>query len=78
MIKFLNPLLTIVFICIFIIPNANSFQTDIAQKYNDIFSSKILSEEDVKNYQQAYYFQEKCKWKSANRFILKIQNKLKL
>ncbi len=75
MIKFFNSLLLILCICIFIIPNAHSFQTDIAQKYNDIFSSKILSEEDVKNYQQAYYFQEKCKWKSANRFILKIQNK---
>ncbi len=75
MIKFFNSLLLILCICIFIIPNAHSFQTDIAQKYNDIFSSKILSEEDVKNYQKAYYFQEKCKWKSANRFILKIQNK---
>ena len=32
----------------FIIPNAHSFQTDITQKYNDIFSSKILSEEDEK------------------------------
>jgi soluble lytic murein transglycosylase len=54
---------------------AFGFQVDISKKYNNIFSSKILSEEDVHNYQQAYLFQEQCKWKSANRYILKIQNK---
>ncbi len=54
---------------------AFGFQIDISKKYNNIFSSKILSEEDVHNYQQAYLFQEQCKWKSANRYILKIQNK---
>ena len=54
---------------------AFGFQAGISKKYNNIFSSKILSEEDVHNYQQAYLFQEQCKWKSANRYILKIQNK---
>ncbi|MDC3178056.1 hypothetical protein OBA41_01940, partial [Pelagibacteraceae bacterium] len=52
-----------------------AYQQDIVLKYNNIFSSKVLSDEDVYNYQQAYNFQEKCKWKSANNFILKINNK---
>ena len=51
------------------------YQQDIVIKYDNIFSKKVLSEEDVYNYQQAYKFQEKCKWKSANNFILKIKNK---
>tara|TARA_A100001011_G_C14320387_1_gene850299 strand:+ start:5786 stop:7525 length:1740 start_codon:yes stop_codon:yes gene_type:complete len=55
--------------------DVNSFQVDISKKYNDIFSSKILNDSDIYNYQQAYFYQEKCKWKSADRFILKIQNK---
>ena len=68
--------ISIIFInFIFIIPSASAFQLDIANKYSNIFSSKVLSDEDVYNYQQAYYFQEKCKWKSANRFILKIKDK---
>ncbi len=57
---------------------AFGFQVEISKKYNDIFSSKILSQTDINNYQQAYLFQEKCKWKSANRHILKIQNKILL
>ena len=65
----------VIFILISISFRALGFQIDISNKYNNIFSSKILSEEDVKNYQQAYLFQEQCKWKSANRYILKIENK---
>ncbi len=52
-----------------------AFQNDISKKYDNIFSNKLLSQEDINNYQQAYLFQEKCKWKSANRYILKIKNK---
>ena len=52
-----------------------AYQQDIVDKYDNIFSSKVLSDEDIYNYQQAYKFQEKCKWKSANNFILKIKNK---
>ncbi len=55
--------------------SAFSFQIDVSKKYNKIFSSKILSDEDVYNYQKAYFYQEQCKWKSANKFILKIKNK---
>ncbi len=54
------------------------FQVDISKKYNKIFSNKILSQEDIHSYQQAYFFQEQCKWKSANRYILKIKNKILL
>ena len=68
-----NILISFILLCI----STKSFglQLDISEKYNNIFSSKILSEEDVHYYQQAYLFQEQCKWKSANRYILKIQNK---
>ena len=57
---------------------AYSYQTAISDKYNNIFSTKILSEKDIHNYRQAFFFQEQCKWKSANSHILKIQNKLLL
>ena len=62
----------------YLIPIAHAFQTDISEKYNNIFSSKVLSESDVNNYQQAYFFQEQCKWKTANNYILKIKNKILL
>ena len=57
---------------------AYSYQTAISNKYDNIFSTKILSEKDIHNYRQAFFFQEQCKWKSANSHILKIQNKLLL
>ena len=71
-IKFNKSILFLLFFKIFLTSNANAFQDDITKKYNKIFSSPILSSEDVNNYQKAYYFQEKCKWKSANSYILKI------
>ena len=73
--KKINFKILISFFLLFFSCKSFGFQSDISNKYNNIFSSKILSEEDVNNYQQAYYFQEQCKWKSANRFILKIKNK---
>ena len=56
--------------------NGYSYEITIAEKYYDIFSSEILSEDDIENYRNAYLFQEKCKWKSANKYILKISNKI--
>ena len=73
--KKINFKILISFFLLFFSCKSFGFQSDISNKYNNIFSSKILSEEDVNNYQQAYLFQEKCKWKSANRYILKIKNK---
>ena len=53
-----------------------AYETSVAKKYKDIFTNNILSERDVENYRQAYVFQEQCKWKSANRHILKISDTL--
>ena len=53
-----------------------AFQTKISNKYDQIFSKKILSEKDVNNYRQVYLFQNECKWKSANKHLLKIKNKI--
>ena len=56
----------------------NSFEISIANKYNDIFSSDILNADDIENYRKIYLLQENCKWKSANKYIFKIQNKILL
>ena len=53
-----------------------AFDESVAAKYNDIFAKNILSEEDITNYRFAYSFQNSCKWKSANKHILKISNKV--
>ena len=73
--KKINVIIFLFFIFLFFSEKVFGFQFDISKKYDDIFSSKILSQEDVFNYRQAYFFQEQCKWKSANKYILKIQNK---
>ena len=52
-----------------------SYEYSVAEKYNEIFTKNILSQNDLENYRQAYLFQEKCKWKSANKHLLKISNK---
>ena len=53
-----------------------AFQSKISNKYDQIFSKKILSELDVNNYRKAYAFQEQCKWKEANKNLIKIKNKI--
>ena len=65
----------IIFILLFF-KLSHAYESSVAEKYNDIFTKKILSKNDVDNYRQAYVFQEQCKWKSANRHILKISNTL--
>jgi len=65
----------IIFILLFF-KLSHAYESSVAEKYNDIFTKKILSKNDVDNYRQAYLFQEECKWKSANRHILKISNTL--
>ena len=67
------------FILIFILifsKLSHAYEPSVAKKYKDIFTINILSESDVENYRQAYLFQEECKWKSANKHILKISNTL--
>ena len=53
-----------------------AFQPKISNKYDQIFSKKILSEKDVNHYRKIYLFQNECKWKSANKYLLKIKNKI--
>ena len=55
---------------------SKAYESSVAEKYNEIFTKNILSENDVGNYREAYRFQEQCKWKSANKHILKISNKI--
>ena len=56
----------------------NSYEISIANKYNEIFSNDILNADDIENYQKIYLLQKNCKWKSANKYIFKIQNKILL
>ena len=58
------------FFVIFFSTNTYSYQILVSEKYDEIFSIKILSDDDVKNYRKAYMFQDECKWKSANKYIL--------
>ena len=48
----------------------------ISSKYTEIFNDKILINEDIINYKKIFLSQEDCKWKKANRDILKIKNKI--
>ena len=56
----------------------NSYEISITNKYNDIFTNEILNTNDIENYRKIYLLQENCKWKSANKYIFKIQNKILL
>jgi len=56
----------------------NSYEISIANKYNEIFTNDILNVDDIENYRKIYLLQENCKWKSANKYIFKIQNKILL
>ncbi len=60
-----------------LLPEKNhAFQFKIANKYDQIFSKKILSQDDINHYRKIYTLQEECKWKSANKHILKIKNNI--
>ena len=48
----------------------------ISNKYDEIFSKKILSTFDTTNYRKIFEYQDTCKWKLANKYIFKIQNKI--
>ena len=53
----------------------NSYEINIENKYNEVFSNTILNTSDIENYRNIFRLQEDCKWKSANKFIFKIKNK---
>ena len=71
----INLILLIIFLLLFTF-KTYGYQIEIAEKYNKIFSTPYLSESDITNYRFAYDFQDKCKWKSADKYILKIKNKI--
>ena len=48
----------------------------ISNKYDQIFSKKILSTLDITIYSKIFEYQDACKWKLANKYILKIQNNI--
>ena len=56
----------------------NSYEISIANKYNDIFTNDTLNTNDIENYRKIYLLQKNCKWKSANKYIFLIQNKILL
>ena len=74
-IKIYLKLFIFFFIVIFSNPTL-AFKTSVAEKYNDIFTNNILTQSDIENYRAAYMFQEQCKWKSANKHMLKISDTL--
>ena len=53
---------------------ANIINDEISEKYSQIFSQNILNDADVNNYKKVFEFQEICKWKKADKYILKIKN----
>ena len=49
---------------------------EISKKYSQIFSQKILNNADIDNYKKIIKYQEACKWKRANKYILEIENNI--
>ena len=74
--KTFNFIFFIFFIFYFNTGVAFVINEEIFKKYNDIFSEKLLSKNDVKNYQEIFKLQEDCEWKKANKLILLVQNKV--
>ena len=74
----MNIFKIIILIIIFITTASKSaiVNQEISRKYFDIFSKSILTEKDVSHYRKIFQFQENCKWKLANKYILNINNKI--
>ena len=56
--------------------NSQIINENISLKYSNIFDKKILSNDDIKNYQKVFEFQDQCKWKLADKYILRINKKI--
>ncbi|MBS57104.1 MAG: hypothetical protein CMP16_04450 [Rickettsiales bacterium] len=67
---------TLIFFLYSIPLNSAIVNEEISSKYDKIFSKSILSNEDTINYRKIFIYQEDCKWKLANKYILKINNKI--
>ena len=53
---------------------ATVINDEISKKYSQIFSQNILNDADINNYKKVFEYQEVCKWKMANKYILEIEN----
>ena len=69
-------ILTLIFISINNVSFGSIINEEISKKYFDIFAEPELSKKDIINYKKIFTYQEICEWKKANKFILKIQNKI--
>ena len=78
MMKIFNTFICCLMICFFVslANNVYSYEKKVSDKYNNIFSSNILNEEDLENYRKINFFQKQCKWKIANKYLFNIQNKI--
>tara|TARA_B100000579_G_C22845548_1_gene864101 strand:+ start:1632 stop:3404 length:1773 start_codon:yes stop_codon:yes gene_type:complete len=56
--------------------NAGLINDNISKKYDLIFKDKILDKEDLNSYKKIFELQEDCRWKKADKYIFKIQNKI--
>ena len=53
---------------------ANVINDEISKKYSQFFSQNVLNDADINNYKKIFKYQEVCKWKKANKYILEIEN----
>ena len=75
--KIFNKIIIIYFIIlIFNNLSASVIKTDISDKYYDIFSKPILSNDDIERYRKIINYQESCNWKLANKYILELKNEI--
>ena len=72
----ISKIIILIFICITTASKSAVVNQKISNKYFNIFSNPILTEKDVSRYQKIFQFQENCKWKLANKYILNINNKI--
>ena len=56
--------------------NAAILNQEISNKYKDIFYNDILNSNDLTNYKKIIEYQDKCKWKLANKYIFQIENQI--
>ena len=72
----LYRIFTLILILLTTVSKSAIVNHEISKKYFDIFSKPILMEKDIVSYQTIFQFQENCKWKLANKYILNINNKI--
>ena len=69
-------LITIIIICFTNNGIAFTINKNLSEKYFDIFDEPVLLNEDIERYRRIIQFQESCNWKLANKYILKLTNKI--